>query len=408
MPVLRNVDVFVKARADIRTQSASGGLVTLMAASAAFLLFVCQICVYVFPNPTHTLHLSESNAFPMLFTTTHEYHRDGNSMNNNMNMNNIIDAYDAKGKVSLYFKITFLHLACESVDVMLNNEPIRGDDHSAWASRSSSTSSSSKKHPKKAAPDKNKQKRLTIKKYPTRPAELQTIFDTTKSNTPHGTSTNNLQGKGCTLIGNMKVPLVSGTLSIVMTRDAWSDALNYFMSRAHMSESAAKQQDQIHKNDFNTTHFVHEVRFGRKASASASAAAPLTNKMHHIENELNGVAFQQIQVKLIPTVHSNPGLLSRIFGTGNTPFYQTSVVEHTIKPETMISNGGGMSVLPGIAMSYDVTPLAVHINELEALEGGFFGFLSTLIGIVGGCFVTVGLFAGCAVKSVQAVTKKMD
>lgn len=66
MPVLRNVDVFVKARADIRTQSTSGGLITLIAASTAFLLFFAQIYVYVFPNQTHTLHLSESTQFPML------------------------------------------------------------------------------------------------------------------------------------------------------------------------------------------------------------------------------------------------------------------------------------------------------------------------------------------------------
>jgi len=327
------------------------------------------------------------------------------NMNMNMNTNNMdnkqkhaMDLYDAKGKVSLYFKITFLHLPCEGVDVMLNNEPIRGDDHSAWASRSSG-SSSGKKHRKKAV------KRPTIKKYPIRPAELQTILGATQAEARYAHT--NSRGKGCTLIGNMRVPLVSGTLSVVMTRDTWGDALNYLMAQAHLPEAAAKQRDQLHKNDFNTTHYVHEVRFGRKAAAGTATSAPLTNKMHHIENELNGIAFQQIQVKLVPTVHSNPGLLSKLFGTGTTPFYQASVVEHTIKPQTMLANGGA-KVLPGIAMSYDVTPLAVHINELEGLEGGFFGFLSTLIGIVGGCFVTVGLFAGCAVKSVQAVAKKMD
>ena len=72
----------------------------------------------------------------------------------------------------------------------------------------------------------------------------------------------------------------------------------------------------------------------------------------------------------------------------------------------------GNSESPGIALGYDVMPLAVHINELgsgrDDSSDGFFMFLSTLIGIVGGCFVTVGLFAGIAVKSVQAVAKKMD
>merc|ERR1711907_374340 len=116
-----------------------------------------------------------------------------------------------------------------------------------------------------------------------------------------------------------------------------------------------------------------------------------------------GIALENIQVKLIPTLNANPGILSQIFGSGSRPFYQMSVIDHTIQPETMVQSGGTSSQ-PGIAVGYDVTPLAVHINEYN-IDGGFFSFLSTLIGIVGGCFVTVSLFANCAVKSVQAVAK---
>jgi hypothetical protein len=166
------------------------------------------------------------------------------------------------------------------------------------------------------------------------------------------------------------------------------------------------------KNDFNATHYVHEVRFGKKGSAgfkglsSSGYVPPLEDRLRTIENEFYGIAKDEIQVKLIPTVHSNPGLFDRIFGNGNRPYYQMSVVEHVIQPETMISQSSG-TASPGIVLTYDVTPLAVHIDELNG-DGGFFGFLSSLIGIVGGCFVTVGLFAGCAVRSVEAVAKKMD
>eukprot|EP00536_Pseudo-nitzschia_multiseries_P015087 jgi/Psemu1/311716/fgenesh1_kg.818_\ len=387
MPVLRNVDVFVKARADIRTQSASGGLITLLAAFTAFLLFVGQIYVYIFPNPIHTLHLSESMQFPMLASEDAA----GNAYWKQL--------YDAKGALPLYFKITFLHVPCDSVDVMLNSEPVRGDDYSGWGGGSGGHG---KKHKKKKPIDRNT---ATIRQYLPRTSEIKKIFGS--ENSPEAKAH---RGKGCTLMGNMKVPIVAGTLSIVMTRDAWSEALNYFMSRAYLSEAEAKAQDMAHKNDFNVTHFVHEVRFGKtggnyKSLTASGYVPPLEDKLHKLENNLNGVALQEIRVKLIPTVHSNPGLLSKVFGSGNKPAYQMSVVDHTISPETMVAAGGG-SVLPGISMSYDVMPLAVHIDELNG-EGGFFGFLASLIGIVGGCFVTVGLFAGCAVKSVQAVAKKI-
>lgn len=54
---------------------------------------------------------------------------------------------------------------------------------------------------------------------------------------------------------------------------------------------------------------------------------------------------------------------------------------------------------------YDFTPLAVrHVDSRENV----FVFLSSLVGIVGGVFVTVKLVSGCLVNSAQAVAKKMD
>ena len=95
MPVL-HYDVFVKARADIRNpKSTSGGIVTLLATSAAFTLLIGQIYFYVFqPNNVHTLHLSESQQFPMKFQDEIDPFQQR--------------SYDIQGKIPLYFKITFL------------------------------------------------------------------------------------------------------------------------------------------------------------------------------------------------------------------------------------------------------------------------------------------------------------
>eukprot|EP00531_Pseudo-nitzschia_arenysensis_P012703 CAMPEP_0116136260 /NCGR_PEP_ID=MMETSP0329-20121206/11627_1 /TAXON_ID=697910 /ORGANISM="Pseudo-nitzschia arenysensis, Strain B593" /LENGTH=382 /DNA_ID=CAMNT_0003631111 /DNA_START=47 /DNA_END=1195 /DNA_ORIENTATION=+ len=382
MPVLRNVDVFVKARADIRTQSTSGGLITLIAASTAFLLFLGQVYFYVFPTQSHTLHLAESMQFPML-------------------AEDIVDpfqkrSYDIKGKIPLYFKITFLHTPCQSLGVTFNGEAVLGNDYSGHAGG-------------RATNNKKKNPPLTVKKYKPRSADLRSIFGS-----EHSAEAKKHQGRGCTLTGNMRVPIVAGTLAITMTRNAWIEALNFFMTQSRVPESEKNSKsDAFGKEmEYNATHYLHEVRFGKKKSSAAKGLTssgyipPLENRLRTVDNEFYGIAKEEIQVKLIPTVHSNPGLLSQMFGGGNKPFYQMSVVEHMLQPETMMAQSSGGAV-PGVVLTYDVTPLAVHIDELNG-DGGFLGFLSSLIGIVGGCFVTVGLFAGCAVRSVEAVAKKID
>ena len=374
MPVLRNVDVFVKARADIRTQSASGGIINLMAASIAFLLFLGQVYLSIFPDQSHSLHLSESMQFPML-------------------AQDVVDPfqkrlYDIKGKIPLYFKVTFLHISCDNLDVSFNGEAVRGDSFSGYP-RSQS-----------------KERRKTIQKYKPRTVERRKIFGS-----EHSAEARKHEGRGCTLLGNMRVPIVAGHLSITMTPGAWMEALNFIMTRSRGSQEALGSGPEEYVKDVNATHFVHEVRFGRRGSSASKGLTsfgyvpPLEDRMRSVKNEFYGLVKDEIGVKLIPTIHASPGIIDRIFGDGNRPYYQMSVVEHMIQPETMITQKG--SSMPGIVLNYDVTPLAVHINEINE-DGGFFGFLSSLIAIVGGCFVTVGLFGRCAVGSVEAISKKID
>jgi len=65
----------------------------------------------------------------------------------------------------------------------------------------------------------------------------------------------------------------------------------------------------------------------------------------------------------------------------------------------------GVQQLPGLVVTYDFTPLTVHHSEGR---DNFLVFLSSLISIVGGVFVTVGMLTGCLVHSAQAVAKKID
>mmetsp|Transcript_12890 Transcript_12890/g.30431 ORF Transcript_12890/g.30431 Transcript_12890/m.30431 type:complete len:373 (-) Transcript_12890:207-1325(-) len=372
MPVLRNVDVFVKPRADVRTQSASGGIINLLAASVAFFLFLGQVYLSIFPDQSHSLHLSESMQFPML-------------------AEDVVDPfqkrlYDIKGKFSLYFKVTFLHISCENLDVTFNGEPVRGDNFAGYPKSSDNG------------------KRRTIQKYKPRTVDRRKIFGS-----EHSAEAKLHEGRGCTLVGNMKVPIVAGHLAITMTPGAWMEALNFIMTRSRSSQKSPEQPVKYVK-EVNATHFVHDVRFGKRGTVSKGLTSsgyvpPLEDRMRSVDNEFFGVVKDEIGVKLIPTIHASPGIFDRIFGNGGRPYYQMSVVEHMIQPETMIRQKG--SSMPGIVVNYDVTPLAVHINEINE-DGGFFGFLSSLIAIVGGCFVTVGLFGRCAVGSVEAISKKVD
>jgi Endoplasmic reticulum vesicle transporter len=83
--------------------------------------------------------------------------------------------------------------------------------------------------------------------------------------------------------------------------------------------------------------------------------------------------------------------------------YQMSVVDITVQPSALIATGAQQ--LPGLTVTYDFTPLTVHHSDGRE---SFLVFLSSLISIVGGVFVTVGLVTGCLVHSVEAVAKKID
>lgn len=109
----------------------------------------------------------------------------------------------------------------------------------------------------------------------------------------------------------------------------------------------------------------------------------------------NGIFLSHIDVRLIPTRYQ------RLFISRDT--YQVSVTQHIVQPETLLPQGAPH--LPGMALLYDFSPL--RVDYIETREN-IFGFISSLVSIVGGVFVTVGLVTGCLIHSAAAVAKKMD
>eukprot|EP00980_Cylindrotheca_fusiformis_P020980 scaffold7987_cov200-Cylindrotheca_fusiformis.AAC.9 len=339
--MLRNADVFVKPRHDLRTKSATGGLITVIAGSVAGLLFLAQLYTQLMGTTQHSLLLSESRPIPM-FGTFNPFQT---------------KLYDMKGKMTMKLHITFPHIECGNMDVKLNGSPLKDSDYD-WRS--------------------NKGMRRVAKFRPTAADLKQAGFSGKHKN-------------GCTIKTTLRVPIVAGHVSITLSPVAWQKTISRLMMQEQFGQ--LNTGDDKHLNQSNMTHFIHDVQFGKKFPYAKDD--PLKKRAHIIENKLGGIALENIQIKLVPTIYT--GLFT------SKRAYQHSVVSHTVQPDHMMN--AGMAMLPGLAMSYDLTPLAV---KHEVGRDNIFVFLSSLMSIVGGAFVTVGLFTGCLVHSAAVVSKKVD
>lgn len=198
--------------------------------------------------------------------------------------------YDIKGKIPLYFKITFLHIPCASLGVTFNSEAVHGESFSDDKAQSGRANKRNKK--------------LTIKKYKPRSAEIRSIFGS-----EHSKEAKEYIGKGCTIVGNMRVPIVAGNLAITMTQDAWVDTLNYIMTRSHMSQeakdAAAKAEGLGKDMEFNATHYLHDVRFGKKRSSAGNGVTangyvpPLEDRLRSIETLGSAVDEERSQLRYV-------------------------------------------------------------------------------------------------------------
>ena len=151
------------------------------------------------------------------------------------------------------------------------------------------------------------------------------------------------------------------------------------------------QIDQQIIGGHDLSHYIHDITFGKLFPLSEN---PLSNKMVTLDDQFK-IALNHVSVKLVTTKYKR-------FARKAKETFQISTSDHIVTMETLASTN--MFQLPGLKLMYDFTPLAVH--HVESREN-FFVFLSSLIGIVGGTFVTVGLVSGIVVNSAQ-VLKKLD
>jgi len=324
---LRSFDTFVKPREDLRTRSALGGLITLVATIVAGLLFLAEVYLYIVGSTRHSLHLSPSTGIPILPSNT--------------------GGIEQKNQIPLKVRVTFPHVQCKDLDFAHDNAYM-------------STGEFGRHHNPKAM-------RL---RSPTM-AEIRKILP----NAPTSRT-------GCTIDGNIKVPLVGGTFQVTISQRAWQQ-----MTAVAMFSSMGKGQPFP-----NVTHYIHSVTFGDHFPLAPN---PMEEVPHVFENKYGGVGLSFVNVRLVPTRYKT--LLSE------QRMFQSSVTHTFVKPETLAANSS--PTLPGLSITYDFTPLAV---KHEQYRESFLVFLSSLVSIVGGTFVTVSLITGCLVHSASAVAKKLD
>eukprot|EP00979_Chaetoceros_neogracilis_P014765 scaffold4863_cov133-Chaetoceros_neogracile.AAC.1 len=142
----------------------------------------------------------------------------------------------------------------------------------------------------------------------------------------------------------------------------------------------------------DVSHYIHEIEFGKHFPLATN---PLKDTFIKMEDP-SGVGLQQMSVKLVPTVYKR--FMKKKLNT-----YQISYSSYTILPSILVMSNPPK--LPGLNIHYDFNPIAV--THTESREN-FFVFVSSLIGIVGGVFVTVGLVSSAVVTSAQTVLKKQD
>mmetsp|Transcript_20370 Transcript_20370/g.44476 ORF Transcript_20370/g.44476 Transcript_20370/m.44476 type:complete len:364 (+) Transcript_20370:195-1286(+) len=363
MAVLRSFDAFAKPVEGTRTTTATGGVITVLATLAASVLFLSQLYLYIGGDVRHSLHLSESStasalnlAIPDAGSEKIAASRSNHPVHQHVQRRRL-------NQIPLSVHLTFPHIRCSDIDY----------DHDG-------ASKSSGRFERIHGRDAFRISTAT-------PVEMATILGKSEAQ-KHRNS------PGCTVRGTISVPRVGGSLSVTISGRAWKLAASLFQQEL-MSNAfdPTKIGQRPNARLPNCTHHIHSITFGEPFPP---AVDPLRETTHVIDND-SGVALHNVAVRLVPTRYERPWRRAR-------DTYQSSVVSHIVQPQTLAQ--ARSTSLPGITIGYDFTPLAVH--HVERREN-LFVFLGSLVSIVGGVFVTVGLVTGCLVGGVSAaVSKKSD
>jgi len=368
MAGLRSFDAFAKPVEGLKSRSAVGGIITMIAGSFAALLFLSQVILYARLETRQHFELAQSYSVKKLPDAIQD-----------MDMVRTPARIVQKGRmkdpnnIKLSIHVSFPYLKCPTVDISMDG---------ASGSRLDMIHG-----------------RNAIQKRPLTKKEIEIIqndFQDEKSSI----SINAMSG--CTLIGTVYVPRVGGSFAITLSKTVWHQATN--IMDLLMNKNAYNDKRNL---EHNATHYIHNIEFG---SAFPHLPHPLSGKatvfnfpmytqgtvqQEAISSGFSAVGLSSTTVKLVHIKYKR-------FARSIKDMYQMSVAQHTVTPNTLASQYSTM--MPGMSIVYDFTPFSVFHSESRE---NLFLFLGSLVSIVGGVFVTVGLVSRFLLSAVQ-VGKKTD
>mmetsp|Transcript_11476 Transcript_11476/g.25170 ORF Transcript_11476/g.25170 Transcript_11476/m.25170 type:complete len:356 (-) Transcript_11476:231-1298(-) len=336
----------------VRNRTLSGGIITVIASSVAAILFLAELYMYIQGDVVHHLTV-DARAKAKIPSSRNQSQMSPKARARLKNM----------GKIKVAVKVTFPHLDCGFLEVVY-------EGNGGWAY--------------------NSEDRENIHELKSR---LVKSTPTAKDAKEAGMGT--VGNQGCTIKGSLYVEKVAGSFGIQLGKLVWrsvSDLLLIDNLSSIVDELGPDNRKRKHIVDVkhNSSNYIHYMNFG--------------NNFPHTPNPMKGVrtvyddndiplGLSVFYVKLIPTRYKKS--LSPARDT-----VQVSMAEHIVHGPVLAMSKSAQT--PGLSVSYDFSPLEVHHTEQRE---GILSFIASLMSIVGGVYVTVGLVSRFLVGAVQAAKK---
>ena len=180
-----------------------------------------------------------------------------------------------------------------------------------------------------------------------------------------------VDGEGCVLAGTVTVNKVDGHMHIALgaSRVVGGNVVHTF------------SPDKI--ATFDTSHVVNSLRFGDVAHPVFTGAAPLDGFAHPVDVSLGRTASMQYLVSLIPTLDDKGNMLYR-FTSVDTYSPVLNPLPENLKPGQPMPPNRDIK-LPGVYFLYEFSPFVVVRRKLHV---SWLTVLIDLFGLVGGVIMS--------------------
>ena len=189
-----------------------------------------------------------------------------------------------------------------------------------------------------------------------------------------------IKDEQCNIQGGLSVSKVSGNFHI-------SPGKSFQQNHAHVHDLKF-----LNKFPLNLTHTVNHLAFGESVPGQAN---PLDN---HTFTATHLNTMRQYYVQIVPMRYqkiSGQVVLSN----------QYSVTYHAKHIDLAKAARGEQAGLPGMFVTYEISPLMVEVSENRR---SFTHFLTGLCAIVGGVFTVAGIIDSFVYNSYRAFQKKLE